>query len=33
MPTAFQVKGSFGLDESYFPDILKRLDEMIQWQN
>ncbi|WP_340278400.1 WapI family immunity protein [Pantoea agglomerans] len=28
-----QVKGSFGLDESYFPNILKRLDEMIQWQN
>ncbi|MBK5014482.1 hypothetical protein [Pantoea sp. S62] len=28
-----QVKGSFGLDESYFPDILNRLDEMIQWQN
>ncbi len=28
-----QVKGSFGLDESFFPDILKRLDEMIEWQN
>lgn len=28
-----QVKGSFGLDESYFPDVLKRLDEMIEWQN
>ena len=28
-----QVKGDFGLDESYFPDILKRLDEMIEWQN
>ncbi|WP_191922109.1 WapI family immunity protein [Pantoea agglomerans] len=28
-----QVKGGFGLNESYFPDILKRLDEMIQWQN
>lgn len=28
-----QVKGSFGLDETYFPDILKRLDEMIEWQN
>ncbi|MEN4928380.1 hypothetical protein ABEI22_04640 [Erwinia billingiae] len=28
-----QVKGSFGLDESFFPGILKRLDEMIEWQN
>lgn len=28
-----QVKGSFGLDESYFPGIMKRLDEMIEWQN
>ncbi|MEW5289120.1 hypothetical protein ABW286_07985 [Erwinia papayae] len=28
-----QVKGDFGLNESYFPDILKRLDEMIDWQN
>lgn len=28
-----QVKGSFGLDESFFPDILKRLDAMIEWQN
>ncbi|MFC0141898.1 hypothetical protein ACFFJN_18280 [Erwinia mallotivora] len=28
-----QVKGDFGLNESYFPDILKRLDEMIEWQN
>ncbi|MCJ7926317.1 MAG: hypothetical protein MUW55_10360 [Pantoea vagans] len=28
-----QVKGGFGLDESYFPAILNRLDEMIQWQN
>lgn len=28
-----QVKGSFGLDETHFPDILKRLDEMIEWQN
>ncbi|TPE19742.1 hypothetical protein FJP62_06820 [Pantoea vagans] len=28
-----QVKGSFGLDETYFSDILKRLDEMIEWQN
>lgn len=28
-----QVKGSFGLNESFFPDILKRLDEMIEWQN
>ena len=27
------VKGDFGLNESYFPDILKRLDEMIGWQN
>ncbi|AMG58896.1 hypothetical protein [Pantoea vagans] len=28
-----QVKGDFSLNESYFPDILKRLDEMIEWQN
>lgn len=28
-----QVKGDFSLDESFFPDILKRLDEMITWQN
>lgn len=28
-----QVKGDFGINESYFPDILKRLDEMIEWQN
>jgi len=25
------VKGEFGINESYFPDILKRLDEMIAW--
>ncbi|MEI2264161.1 WapI family immunity protein [Erwinia sp. CGal63] len=28
-----QVKGDFSINESYFPDILKRLDEMIAWQN
>ncbi|WP_255474512.1 hypothetical protein [Pantoea sp. SJZ147] len=28
-----QVKGDFGINESYFPDILKRLDDMIEWQN
>ncbi|UQY42639.1 hypothetical protein M1E08_08645 [Erwinia sp. PK3-005] len=28
-----QVKGDFSLDESFFSDILKRLDEMIAWQN
>ncbi|MEG3128144.1 hypothetical protein SC171_19355 [Pantoea cypripedii] len=26
-----QIKGEFGINESYFPDILKRLDEMIDW--
>lgn len=28
-----QITGSFDLNESFFPDILKRLDEMIEWQN
>ncbi|MDO6408661.1 WapI family immunity protein [Pantoea phytobeneficialis] len=26
-----QVKGELGINESYFPEILKRLDEMIAW--
>ncbi|WP_292992304.1 hypothetical protein [Pantoea sp.] len=26
-----QVKGEFVIDESYFPGILSRLDEMIEW--
>lgn len=26
-----QVKGGFAIDESYFPGILSRLDEMIEW--
>lgn len=26
-----QVKGGFAIDESYFSDILSRLDEMIEW--
>ncbi|SFN26717.1 hypothetical protein SAMN05428971_0780 [Candidatus Pantoea varia] len=26
-----QVKGGFVIDESYFSDILSRLDEMIEW--
>jgi len=26
-----QVKGDFSINESYFADILKRLDEMIAW--
>ncbi|MGK3116105.1 WapI family immunity protein [Candidatus Pantoea formicae] len=26
-----QVKGEFGINESYFPDIFRRLDEMIAW--
>lgn len=28
-----RVKGDFSINESYFPEILKRLDEMIAWQN
>ncbi|MDE1186991.1 MAG: hypothetical protein PW844_11005 [Pantoea sp.] len=26
-----QIKGEFGINESHFPDILRRLDEMITW--
>lgn len=26
-----QIKGELAINESYFPDILKRLDEMIAW--
>lgn len=28
-----QVNGDFCINESYFADILKRLDDMIAWQN
>ena len=28
-----QIKGNFGIDESYFPALLSGLDAMINWQN